>query len=1216
MPNEPDKSPFISFTETLRRFNLDQMAPSRESFEDHLAAGCRLFRMETGIISEIHGDRYIIHAVKSDLAELQVGSVYELTATYCAAVARERRTITYRHVGEDAQLREHPVYQAMRLESYIGTPILVNGDFYGTLNFNSRKPRPEGIHEMGNELIELMARSIGRFLRLERAEAERQQYEEALRRQDWALRYSPNGLFITDPTRPGNPIAYVNPAFERITGYTAREAIGERLSLLQGEGGSAEMDEVEAAIAAEVPCRLVMLARRRDGQTWWNDLSLEPIRDAERTGRLIGFVGSVVDVSARRRTQERLKALAEMRQAILSSAVQCIISTTPEGIIQSFNRAAERLLGYKEAELVGKATPLTLHDPEELASRAAELSKQFGEEIPPGFEVFVASVRHGASAEREWTYIHRDGTRIPVNLTVTAMRGGDGSISGYLGIATDLTAQKESERSRRRMEAQFRTVSDSAPMGIVVTDAAGEAIYTNRRWLEMAGISPEQAQGRGWIAAIHPADQERVAEKWYASARQGELYEDSFRMQRPDGRVLLCAAKSAPMRDEGRIIGHVATVEDVTQRHEAQEALRASEKRLQAIFDAAADGIISIDAQGIVLSFNSAAEKMFGYRAAEIEGKDVSLLMPEPHSSEHGHYIQRYLSSGVAHVIGSNNEVCGRRRDGSTFPMEISVSEVRLNETSLFTGIVRDITRRKKAEAELIEAKEQAEEANRAKSQFLANMSHEIRTPMNAIIGYTQCMLDGLDGPLNGEQRGSLQKVADAGQNLLQLINDVLDLSKIEAGRAELHCESFDLVPTIHGCVATVASLIREKGVNLVLDLPDPPVVTVHADEAKLRQILLNLLSNATKFTHRGNITVRARTSDARVSISVSDTGIGMKPEALQRIFEIFTQADSSTTKKYGGTGLGLTIARKLAWMHGGDILVESTLNVGSTFTLEIPRFCFGQPGVVPQPAGACADVMPPGNRPRVLVIDDDQAVTEVIRKQLSHLDIDVHRCHDPRLALDQIRILKPELLFLDLMMPHRDGFQILRSLKADPATAEIPVYVISMMNHRQLALTLGATDYLAKPVNREQLLEIVHHHFGPDRVHIAIVDDDADDRQLLRRLLRGRPCRISEYANGSAALQGMRADRPDLALLDIMMPEMDGVELLQVMRNEAELAQVPVIVISNADPQDSLLGHLTEQIEHILRKCGLKPQVLMKAIQDTMEKNQHGRARERRPDR
>jgi len=494
---------------------------------------------------------------------------------------------------------------------------------------------------------------------------------------------------------------------------------------------------------------------------------------------------------------------------------------------------------------------------------------------------------------------------------------------------------------------------------------------------------------------------------------------------------------------------------------------------------------------------------------------------------------------------------------------------------------------------EIADKSRQLEVADRHKSEFLANMSHELRTPLNAIIGYSEMLQEDAADLGAGALVDDLGKINAAGRHLLDLINAVLDLSKIEAGKMELYLETFDVAGLVRDIAAVIQPLAAKNGNRLDVRCPEG-VGTMRADLTKVRQALFNLLSNACKFTDKGTISLsvsrEAAAGGARIVFGVADTGIGMTPEQLGRLFEAFSQADAATTRKYGGTGLGLALSRRLCRMMGGDVTVESEAGRGSAFTIRLPVDVTSAAG---GPPDAAAGEGPGGAT--VLVIDDEAAVRDLMQRFLVKEGFRVATAAGGDEGLRRARELRPDAITLDVMMPGMDGWAVLAALKADPALADIPVVMLTIVDDRNLGFALGAADYLTKPIDRARLVAVLAR-YRRDRP-VLVVDDDAGVRQLLRRMLEAEGHAVVEAAHGRAALRRLGDVTPGVVLLDLMMPEMDGFEFIEEFRRHDAWRGIPVVVLTardlSADDRRRLSGH----VHKILQKSAYGRDELMAEV-------------------
>ena len=490
---------------------------------------------------------------------------------------------------------------------------------------------------------------------------------------------------------------------------------------------------------------------------------------------------------------------------------------------------------------------------------------------------------------------------------------------------------------------------------------------------------------------------------------------------------------------------------------------------------------------------------------------------------------------------------------------------------------------------EIQEKGEELAAASQHKSQFLANMSHELRTPLNAIIGVTEMLLEDAHDLKREDEVEPLDRVLRAGRHLLALINDILDLSKVEAGKMELHLESFPVAALVEDIIKTIQPLAEKGGNELVVDCPGD-VGSMRADQTRVRQALLNLTSNATKFTERGKVTISVRRitdgSGAWITMAVTDTGIGMTPEQTGRLFQEFVQADASTTRKYGGTGLGLAISRRFCQMMGGNITVESEVGRGSTFTIRLPvEVLAAQPIPLARSAPAAQAPASSGTTPVVLVVDDDSTVRDVTGRFLTREGFSVVTADGGREGLRLARELHPAAITLDVMMPDLDGWTVLAAIKGDPALADIPVILMTILDEKNRGYSLGAADYLVKPVDRERLNVILRGIVGPAGRRVLVVDDDDIMRRGVLQALEKAGWTVREADNGRVGLERLAEALPDIIVLDLMMPEMDGFEFLDELRKRAEWRHIPVVVVTAKDLTEEDHRRLNGEVERVLQK-------------------------------
>ncbi len=592
-------------------------------------------------------------------------------------------------------------------------------------------------------------------------------------------------------------------------------------------------------------------------------------------------------------------------------------------------------------------------------------------------------------------------------------------------------------------------------------------------------------------------------------------------------------------------------------------------KEAHRLLEAAPISVVIVTDDGKYLYRNPAHNAMYGYKPGELPLLSSEMWV---HASER----QRLLD--IFHETGElkDAEVQHHTADGRTFWGLMTWQRVEYEGQAALAGWMYDITERKDAEAAIQEARALAEQANQTKSEFLANMSHELRTPLNAIIGYAQILQEDAEDTGQDEMLPDLKKIENAGKHLLGLINDILDLSKIEAGRMEIYLEPVS-VPALLDEVRTLTAPLASANGNRVEVSIGPGVESIQADVTKLKQSLLNLVSNACKFTKDGRVTLDVRLSGGGeaplIVFEVSDSGIGMTPEQQARLFQAFSQADSSTTRKFGGTGLGLAITKRLCNLLGGDVVVSSEEGKGSRFTITLPLLAADNWNAV---EGLAQDVSGPEEAATILLIDDDPQVHDLLGQMLNREGYRIEHATSGPDALTMVQKVRPSAILLDIMMPQVDGWTVLSALKRDPDLADIPVIIVSMLDERPLGLSLGAAEFLTKPIDRSRLVDVVKKHAGPAKGVVLVVDGDSAQATQIAQAI-GESGRSAEAVpDGRAALEWLGSHaRPALMVIDIDAAVHDGFSLLDALRNDEALSGVHQILLADRELTPAETGYL-----------------------------------------
>jgi len=775
------------------------------------------------------------------------------------------------------------------------------------------------------------------------------------------------------------------------------------------------------------------------------------------------------DITARKQAEEALLQAGALQSAIFNSANFSSIATDAKGVIQIFNVGAERMLGYTAAEVMDTITPADISDPQELIARAEELSVELGTPITPGFEALVFKASRGIEDIYELTYIRKDGSRFPAVVSVTALRDAQDAIIGYLLIGTDNTARKQAEEALLQAGALQSAIFNSANFSSIATDAKGVIQIFNVGAERMLGYTAAEVMDK-----ITPADisdpQEVIARAEELSVELGtpitpgfealvfkasrgieDIYELTY--IRKDGSRFPAVVSVTALRDaQDAIIGYLLIGTDNTARKQVEAEQQQLSQRLRdhqfytrSLFESNIDPLMTTDPSGIITDVNKQMEVLTGCTRDELIGAPFKTYFTDPARAETS--IKLVLREKKV----TNYELTARARDGIETVVSINATTFYDRDRKLqgVFAAARDVTERKRLDQvlqeknlELESARAGAEKTNLAKSDFLANMSHELRTPLNAVIGFSEVLQDQMFGKINEKQQEYVGNILTSGRHLLSLINDILDLSKVESGKMELELSVFLLRDSLDASLMMLKEKALKGGIELQLDLAPEADVHLEADPRKLKQILFNLLSNAVKFTAAGTVHLSAVRDGDFIEITVQDTGIGIREEDISKLFHPFTQLESVYTKGFEGTGLGLALTRQLVELHGGRIWLESEFGTGSRFSFSLPL----TQAAAKEPCAAGPTGVP-GHGNTVLVIEDDPLTLAALENALLRKGYRALRASNGKDGIELAQRDAPDLIVLDLVLPGMNGFDVADRLRDETAAPNVPILVLTSMD-------------------------------------------------------------------------------------------------------------------------------------------------------------------------
>jgi len=814
-------------------------------------------------------------------------------------------------------------------------------------------------------------------------------------------------------------------------------------------------------------------------------------------------------------------------------------------------------------------------------------------ELKPGFLVFLPIYRNGLpqrtpEERRRNLQGYATGAFRVSDLIKTSLKGGEEPKDVEIRLYDDTGGGK------RRLLYDHRSQALGSKDPPVEADTVMKPAVLQR-------VIPFEMAGRRWIIQFAPTKEYLAAQRsWqvWSVLAGGLLFSGLL-----GAFLLMVTGRAAELQAINRDLQ-----KEITDRKSAEEALRKSEARKGAILESVLDGIITMDHEGKLLELNPAAEEMFGYKRADVVGKSMAeLIIPPSLRERHRRGIAHYLATGEGPILGNRIEMTAMRADGTEFPVELSVMRIGQDEPPLFTGYFRDITDQNAQEEirrrseELEEQNRRVQEANRLKSEFLANMSHELRTPLNGIIGFAELMHDGRVGPVSTQHQEYLGDILTSAKHLLQLINDVLDLSKVEAGKFEFKPEPVIPELLVREVCEIVRTLAAHKRIQLGIEI-DAAVTGIVADSRSLKQILYNYLSNALKFTpDEGKVVIRVKPENQDYfRIEVEDSGIGIKADDLGRLFVEFQQLDAGSAKKYSGTGLGLALTKRIVEAHGGKVGVDSTVEKGSIFYAVLPRV-FHVPGeIVDQERFAMA---PPG-APLILVVEDEPEDRAWLARELAEAGYAVDTVATGAEALVHCREMRFDAIMLDMMLPDMSGRAVLGKIRERGLNLETPVIVVSVLADKGIGVGYEVRDILAKPVSGDEILKALKRcGVEPsNRRPILVVDDDESALKLADKTLRALGYRAVCRQDVTSALSAAAKEHPAAVILDVVIPEINGFEFLKRFRNTQAGRRTPVIVWTGKDLTSAERRHLQSTADSVVMKSEVADE-LLRELKDCFER-------------
>jgi len=909
----------------------------------------------------------------------------------------------------------------------------------------------------------------------------------------------------------------------------------------------------------------------KDGERHWVSISGKPFFD--ENGSFLGYRGTARDVTELRRREEELRESQARLSDFLQTASDWVWEMGPDlrFTYLSGRGFLDRNIGEEDATAIGKTRRELLI--EVGADVTTEAWKQHFQDL------------ENRKPFSDFEYVVVDNDDIPrwVSISGKPIFNSSGRFIGYRGAARDVTELRQREEDLRESQACLSDFVDTASDWVWEMGPDLRFTFFSERIRDILGVPPEWTLGKTREEMGFPEEDREAWEKHLEDLKFHRPFKDfKYRYRHPSGEDRFLCISGKPVFDrDGSFKGYRGTGSNITEEVIHRRALIESERRFRSLAENSTLGVlVHLDFQ--LLFANDSLARMLGYNSVDdvLKLKQVEKLFSPDEASR----ITKYKDERMAgREAPESYDAKALKKDGTELWVNNHAFIIEWEGQTCICTTLLDISDQREAAETLKRAKEAADTANRAKSDFLARMSHELRTPLNSIIGLSEMLLEESIERQDENYMEPLRRINRSGDHLLGLINDVLDISKIEAGRMDLHLEEFNVSAIIDQVKSTTGPLAEKKG-NVLIIACDPALATMYGDPIRVRQLLINLLSNASKFTENGEIRIEARrevnNDDAFVVFEVHDTGIGIDPEKIPHLFEDFTQADSATTRKFGGTGLGLAICRRLCALMGGTISVASELGVGALFTVRIPeriRYVAGENKWPQNDKGVTK---------RILVIDSDVASQKVVAQALYGEGYDIFFAQTGEDALRLANEIEPAFITLDVHLSDMDGWEVLTLLKKSRSIRDVPVVITTVQGNEARAIEMGATDYLVKPIDTDELNKLASRYCsGCGKRSVLVIDDESDARLIIGNALERSGYAVLEADSGKQAFAALENDIPSLITLDLMMPEMDGFDFLTNLRSNLRWAHIPVLVVTAKELTKQEKRQLTGRIEGVLQK-------------------------------